>query len=278
MISFYVLTLILVYTLKLGVETFILTNYNRMVCILVGLGLNLIFFFLFYFLSNIEGVYDQTIKEVVEDYVNHLEIVFNRRLDFVTYELVLFLVFVVNFFVIIAVIPSIVKFGNWYTKTLKETHYEDENGEQITMPKRKDREETGMKEKETILKEESKALISKLNLYLGFMLILIVFSHRYALNFLDDPVVDILRGACMGVCCYVICSTMSSAIEFNGSFAYKYVFDFFNEEDSEKKIEIKKKIVPYIYYIWYHYFQFIIRLVLPLFLFLLLLTWKYLFY
>ena len=35
---------------------------------------------------------------------------------------------------------------------------------------------------------------------------------------------------------------------------------------------------PYIYYIWYHYFQYMVRVLIPLLLFLLLLTWKYLYY
>lgn len=67
------------------------------------------------------------------------------------------------------------------------------------------------------------------------MLALIIFSHRYALNFLADPLLDIIRGVCMGVCCYIICSTMNSAIEFNGSFAYKNVMEFFEAESSEKR-------------------------------------------
>lgn len=82
----------------------------------------------------------------------------------------------------------------------------------------------------------------------------------------------------MGICCYVICSTMSSAIEFNGSFAYKSVVEFMSQENAEKKAQLKKKVASFVYYIWYHYFQFFIRLILPLFIFLLLITWKYLFY
>lgn len=29
------------------------------------------------------------------------------------------IIFIVNFFIIIAMIPNIIKFGNWYVKTLK---------------------------------------------------------------------------------------------------------------------------------------------------------------
>jgi len=44
----------------------------------------------------------------------------------------------------------------------------------------------------------------------------------------------------------------------------------------EKRAQLRKQIVPYIYYIWYHFFQFIIRLIVPLLLFLLIIHWKYL--
>jgi hypothetical protein len=37
-------------------------------------------------------------------------------------------------------------------------------------------------------------------------------------------------------------------------------------------------VVPYIYYIWYHYFQFAVRILVPVLIFLLVVTWKYLFY
>lgn len=36
--------------------------------------------------------------------------------------------------------------------------------------------------------------------------------------------------------------------------------------------------MPYIYYIWYHYFQFAARIIVPLLIFLLVISWKYLFY
>lgn len=63
---------------------------------------------------------------MIIDYVKHLEIVFNRNLSFITYKLVLGFVFFLNFFIVIAIIPSLIKFGNWYAKTLKETQYENE--------------------------------------------------------------------------------------------------------------------------------------------------------
>ena len=55
------------------------------------------------------------------------------------------------------------------------------------------------------------------------MLAVIVFSHRYLLNFGSPLFIDAMRAASMGICVSVICSTMNTAIEFNGSFAYKFV-------------------------------------------------------
>lgn len=50
--------------------------------------------------------------------------------------------------------PAIIKFGNWYAKTLKEMYYEDEEGqERIAIARRADREETDNKEQEGRLKE-----------------------------------------------------------------------------------------------------------------------------
>ncbi len=47
-LCFYMISLIFIYTLKLGVETFLLTNYNRKNCILIALCSNLFFYFLYY--------------------------------------------------------------------------------------------------------------------------------------------------------------------------------------------------------------------------------------
>jgi hypothetical protein len=43
----------------------------------------------------------------------------------------------------------------------------------------------------------------------------------------------------------------------------------------EKREELRKKIVPYIYYIWYHFFQFIIRIIIPLLIFMLVVNWRF---
>ena len=78
--------------------------------------------------------------------------------------------------------------------------------------------------------ELSLASVSRLSLsYLAFMLVIIILSHRYCLNFLTQPHIDAVRTLSMWICGYSICSTMYSAIEFNGSFAYRQVMAFFEE-------------------------------------------------
>lgn len=56
---------------------------------------------------------------------------------------------------------------------------------------------------------------------------IILLSHRYFLQYISEAVADIARGVLMIISCYCVCSTMGAAIEFNGSYAYKYVIDFF---------------------------------------------------
>jgi hypothetical protein len=119
LLSFYVLGLILVYTLKMGIDTFFLTNYNKKICFLIAIGINMAFYMIIISLDNIEGVYDQTIKSLASDYNKHLSIVFNQEIKFATHRSILGLVLFFNFFITIAMIPSIIKFGNWFAKTLK---------------------------------------------------------------------------------------------------------------------------------------------------------------
>ena len=75
----------------------------------------------------------------------------------------------------------------------------------------------------------------RLNVYLISMLAVQFFSHRFVHTILDESIVFLLRTIFMGVCVFMICITMSNAIEFNGSFAYKYVLEFFQTEDAEKR-------------------------------------------
>lgn len=78
--AFYVLVAIIVYTIKLGIDTFFKTSYNKRACILIALSLNIAFMGLFITLESQQGLYDQRIKEKTIDYVKHLEIIFNKKL------------------------------------------------------------------------------------------------------------------------------------------------------------------------------------------------------
>lgn len=100
-----------------------LTNYNKKICVLISFGINIFFFTIYLILSKYDGIYDKSIQKVTYDYSKHLKIVFNKEFTFISDKLVLGLVCFVNFFIVIAVIPSIIKFGNWYAKTLKELYH-----------------------------------------------------------------------------------------------------------------------------------------------------------
>ena len=44
LITFYTLALILIYTIKLGIDTFFLTNYSKKHCFGLALAINLVFY------------------------------------------------------------------------------------------------------------------------------------------------------------------------------------------------------------------------------------------
>ena len=46
------------------------------------------------------------------------------KIDFVGTNSVLAVVLFLNFLIVLVMIPTVIKFGNWYTKTLKEIYYE----------------------------------------------------------------------------------------------------------------------------------------------------------
>ena len=123
LITFYILVLIIIYTLKQGIDVFFLTNYNRKICLLISFGVNLFFFLSYVTLEPYEGIFDQSIKQVTHDYRKHLEIIFNRKFPIINDKFMLGCIFFINFFVIVAILPAIIKFGNWYGKTLKELYY-----------------------------------------------------------------------------------------------------------------------------------------------------------
>lgn len=80
----------------------------------------------------------------------------------------------------------------------------------------------------------------------------------------------------MSVVIFVNCFTLKDAIEFNGSFAYRYIEEWVEEEDAEKRGYLRKRILQFLYYVWYHKFQLLFRVIVPLILFMVLMDWKYL--
>ena len=80
-------------------------------------------------LGHVEGVFDKRIDEVAQDYTKKLEIILgeNNSIDFINKYTIMFFVVFVNFFILLAMIPTVVKFGNWYAKTLKQAHYQSDD-------------------------------------------------------------------------------------------------------------------------------------------------------
>jgi hypothetical protein len=75
---FYTTALILIYTIKLGIDTFFMTNYGRKNPFLIAVSINVIFYFFFIAFGDSEGVFDKHLQTVVTDYAKHLSIIFNR--------------------------------------------------------------------------------------------------------------------------------------------------------------------------------------------------------
>jgi hypothetical protein len=79
----------------------------------------------------------------------------------------------------------------------------------------------------------------------------------------------------MAAIVYINCYTLSDAIEFNGSFAYKHISEYAATNDPEERKRLRQKTLPYLYYVWYHKFQFMFRVLVPVMLFAMLVDWKY---
>lgn len=62
MMAFYVLVAITIYTIKLGLDTFLKTNYNKKTCILITLALNVFYAIMYFTLEKQQGLYDQQIQ------------------------------------------------------------------------------------------------------------------------------------------------------------------------------------------------------------------------
>lgn len=186
-------------------------------------------------------------------------------------RIILFIILILNIAMGLISIPAVIKMGNWYTKTLKEVYYEDEQTTQISDPEVKKEKE----EKEKILKQKSISTVRILNYYLISMLAFLTLSHSYVHQFVPPFWCDILRILLMAFMVFAITYTLKDAIEFNGSFAYRFLAEYMNTEDEERKKKLKDKIIPFIYLIWYHKFQFMFRIIIPLILFVILIDAKY---
>jgi hypothetical protein len=72
MLPFYVLLAILVYTIKVSVDIFMVSPYRNKVCFMVAFFINVFYLFLAITLNQMDGVYDTTIDFVSKDYAKHL--------------------------------------------------------------------------------------------------------------------------------------------------------------------------------------------------------------
>jgi hypothetical protein len=64
---------------------------------------------------------------------------------------------------------------------------------------------------------------------------------------MPELVVNMLRLLFLLISTWIILWTAKDAMEFNGSFAYKSVVEYFNEKTKEGRLMLRKKIIPYIY-------------------------------
>ena len=219
MAAFYILTMILVYAVKLAIDNFFLSNYNKKFCFLFAVGLNVFFFTLFVLLSTTEGIYDSTIASVMDNYQKHLEVVFRGEVNSATTSNLMALVFFCNFFFCISITPNVFKFGAFYSKTLKMLYYEEEQ------PKEED------KEAQAKVKAEAKQTVTQLNSYLLGMLVLLFASHRIVQGYLAESIIDALRAILLLLCTCMIGTTTRCAIQTNAASASQYIVEYFKSEE-----------------------------------------------
>ena len=80
LLPFYIIVAILVYTIKVSVDVFMVSAYRSKTVFLIALGVNISYLFLSITLGNYEGVYDPTVQFISADYSKHLEIVLGNYL------------------------------------------------------------------------------------------------------------------------------------------------------------------------------------------------------
>lgn len=126
----------MIYLIKLGLQIFWISSYNLKYCFLFTLAINVIFFML-YLTTNRLGAYDQELEWAIVDYRKLISIVVGKEVSDSVFNVksVLGVILVINGIFTLMSIPAVIKFGNWYTKTLKEIYYEDETTSKISDPK-----------------------------------------------------------------------------------------------------------------------------------------------
>jgi len=72
LLPFYIIIAIIVYTIKVSVDVFLVSAYRSRTVVLIALGVNVFYFFLAVALGSYEGVYDDSIRFISADYAKHL--------------------------------------------------------------------------------------------------------------------------------------------------------------------------------------------------------------
>jgi hypothetical protein len=114
-------------TIKVSVDIFMISPYKTKTVFMIAVFINLFFLLVFASVGYLDGLYDPKVGLVIRDYAKYLEIILgtfhvyigNHAVDFVNENLILGITIFINFFITLATIPSVVKFGNWYSSTLK---------------------------------------------------------------------------------------------------------------------------------------------------------------
>lgn len=128
----------------------------------------------------------------------HLSMVFGKEISdsWVNHQTMLATLLGLNVLIGLASIPSVIKMGNWYTKTLKEVYYEEERDPAID-------EDPSHKEREKLLKKKSAGTVRLLNGYLFAVLAFLCLSHPYSHQFVSGAVADAARTVLM---CFMVFS------------------------------------------------------------------------
>lgn len=133
--TFIVCLVIMIYMLKLGLQIFWISSYNLKYCFLITIGFNLLLFML-YLTTNGLGAYDTGLEWAILDYKKLLTIIVGKDVpdNIFNVKTVLIIILIINVVLTLISIPAVIKFGNWYTKTLKEIYYDDREAAKIVDP------------------------------------------------------------------------------------------------------------------------------------------------